>query len=115
MAYTLQHSDSFSGKTGSTSAVLARPAASRRDEAVAGEDHASDELGLLPRRVTRNEIIYTTNQLAIMVETGVTLSAALEGIVKDEQNPTLRFILNDLRKAVEEGEDFSTALARHPR
>jgi len=70
--------------------------------------------GLFPRRVSRNEIIYVTAQLAIMVDTGITLSTALAGIFEQEPNPTLRKILGELRDAVEAGEDFSAALARYP-
>ena len=69
---------------------------------------------LFPKRVSRNDIIYVTNQLAIMVDTGITLSAALAGIVEQETNPTLRTILSELRDAVEAGEDFSAALGRYP-
>ena len=29
--------------------------------------------GLIPRRVSRNEIVYVTSQLAVMVDTGITL------------------------------------------
>jgi type IV pilus assembly protein PilC len=78
-------------------------------------DEDDDDGGLLPRRVSKSEIIYTTSQLSIMVETGITLSTALDGIVEQEQNPTLRAVLAELRDAVEGGEDFSTALARHPK
>lgn len=70
---------------------------------------------LLPRRVTKQELIYVTSQLAIMVETGVTLSAALGGIVQQEQNATFRKTLAALKNDVENGEDFSAALAKHPR
>jgi len=70
--------------------------------------------GLFPRRVSKNEIIYVTAQLAIMVDTGITLSSALAGILEQEPNPTLRKVLGELRDAVEAGEDFSAALARHP-
>ncbi|MGC3966768.1 MAG: type II secretion system F family protein [Pirellulales bacterium] len=55
-----------------------------------------------------------TNQLAIMVDTGITLSAALQGILEQEANPTLRRVLVELRQAVEAGGDFSAALARFP-
>ena len=80
------------------------------------EDEGLDDgPGLIPRRVSKSEIIYVTSQLAIMVETGVTLSSALEGIVREEQNPTLKRVLSELKEAVEEGEDFSVALARHPK
>jgi len=71
--------------------------------------------GLLAKRVSKNEIIYFTSQLAIMVDTGISLSAALSGIVEQEPNPTLRRILRDLRDTVERGEDFSSALAQHPK
>ena len=80
-------------------------------------DEADDEAGLalFARRVTKNEIIYTTSQLAIMTDTGVPLSTALEGIVAQEQNPTLKRVLSDLKTTVEGGQDFSTALARYPK
>lgn len=80
-------------------------------ELVEGGDGES----LLKRRVTRAEIVYATNQLAVMVETGISLSAALQGIASQEQNPTLRGILKDLNREVESGEDFSTALAGYPK
>jgi type IV pilus assembly protein PilC len=117
MAYALEQSEGFAARPVARGALLEpRMADPRREAAAAADgDDVSDELGLFPRRISKTEIIYATNQLAIMVETGVTLSAALEGIVKDEQNPTLRYVLNDLRKTVEGGEDFSTALAKHPR
>jgi type IV pilus assembly protein PilC len=70
--------------------------------------------GLIPRRVKQADIIYATSQLAVMVDTGITLSAALGSIAEHEQNPTLREVLLDLRGRVESGEDFSTALARYP-
>jgi len=71
--------------------------------------------GLFPPRVSRKDIIYVTNQLAIMVDTGITLSVALDGIVEQEQNPSLRKVLSELRDAVEGGEDFSAALGRYPK
>ena len=87
----------------------------RRDGFQVVDIQEGDEgLSLFPKRVTKNEIIYVTAQLAIMVDTGITLSSALGGIVEQETNPTLRKVLADLRDAVEGGEDFSTALGRHP-
>ncbi len=74
-----------------------------------------DDGGLFPRRVSKSEIVYMTSQLAVMVDTGITLSTALEGIMSQEANPTLRRVLTDLKVAVEEGEDFSTALTKYPK
>ena len=70
---------------------------------------------LFPRRISKTEIIYITSQLAVMVDTGITLSSALSGIVEQEENPTLRKILRDLKESVESGENFSGALARYPK
>src|SRR5438552_6286499 len=68
---------------------------------------------LMPRRIRQAEIIFTTNQLAVMVETGITLSQALGSIAEQEGNPALRKVLLDLKSSVESGDDFSTALSRH--
>lgn len=80
-------------------------------------DEADDDESapLLGGRVRKTDIIYTTAQLAIMVDTGIALSTALAGIIAQEQNPALRSVLSGLKSAVESGEDFSAALARYPR
>src|SRR5262245_26767161 len=103
-------------------ATFERPAKDVIDRFRFGDDIDSQEsepsggdLSLFPRPVRRQEIIYVTNQLAIMVDTGVTLSAALGSILEQEQNPTLRRVLGELRSAVEGGDDFSAALARYPK
>src|SRR5688500_5592866 len=50
-----------------------------------------------------------------MVDTGITLSGALAGIAEQEDNPTFKALLLDLKNRVEGGEDFSSALATHPK
>jgi type IV pilus assembly protein PilC len=87
----------------------------RRDGFQVVDIDEADGPGLIPRGVSRNEIIYVTSQLAIMVDTGLSLASALGGIVEQETNPTLRRILKDLKSSVESGEDFSSALARYPK
>lgn len=77
-------------------------------------EQIEEEEFLLPKRISKNDLIYVTSQLAIMVETGIPLSQALGGIIEQESNPTLRRMLKDLKGAVEGGQDFSTALSRHP-
>jgi type IV pilus assembly protein PilC len=87
----------------------------KRDGLVVVELNEEDaSVSLLPRRVKQSDIIYATSQLAVMVDTGITLSAALDSIAEHEQNPTLKSVLLDLKVRVESGEDFSTALARYP-
>lgn len=77
------------------------------------QGHSSGDL--IPRRIKRSDIINLTNQLAVMVDTGITLSVALEGIADQEENPSLKNILMELKKAVESGESFSKALSAYPR
>lgn len=72
-------------------------------------------LALWPRGIRKSDIIYCTSQLAIMVDTGITLSAAIGSIAEQEDNPTFRALLKDLKNRVEGGEDFSSALANHPK
>lgn len=74
-----------------------------------------DSGSIFPRRIRKSEIVYMTSQLAIMVDTGITVAAALSSLHDQEDNPTLRQVLADLKKDVESGEDFSVALAKHPR
>ena len=79
-------------------------------------DEDGDPFGaLFARRVTKKDLIFVTSQLAIMVDTGVTLSSALAGMSEQERNSSLRKVLDELRQSVEEGEDFSTALSHHPK
>ena len=101
------------------------PAASRADamqslgrdgfQAVAVEDEDEANAGLFPRRIKKSEIIYATNQLALMVDTGITLPVAIASIAEQEENPTFKSLLLELKNNVEGGEDFSVSLARHPK
>ncbi len=75
----------------------------------------ADGGGLFGPRISKRDIIYVTSQLAVMVDTGITLSSALGAIIEQEANPAVRKVLSDIQSAVEGGEDFSAALACHPR
>jgi len=70
---------------------------------------------LIPRRIKKSEIIYLTSQLAVMVDTGITLSDALGGIAEQAENPSLTKVLEELKHAVEGGESFSKALSLYPK
>ncbi len=71
--------------------------------------------GLFGRRVTRAEIVDFASQLAVMVDAGVPLSNALEGLAAQSENPTLRSMLENVQSGVQAGEDLSTALGRFPK
>lgn len=66
-------------------------------------------------RIRREEVITFAHQLAVMVDTGVPLKEALECAVTQAQNPAFRAVLEDVTAHVQAGNEFSSALQRHPR
>lgn len=66
-------------------------------------------------RIARSEVIQLTTQLAIMIETGVTITEALDCIARQAEKPRVRQLVEDLARYVQDGGDFSGALSRHPR
>lgn len=68
-----------------------------------------------PRRVKQAQIIDFANQLAIMVDTGVPLADALEATIKEEPQGGFRRVVEDVISSVQSGQEFSAALAKHPK
>lgn len=66
-------------------------------------------------RVKQADIVLFANQLAVMVDTGVPLSEALDAIVQQTDNVTLRGVLGAVAEDVESGETFSGALEKYPK
>jgi type IV pilus assembly protein PilC len=84
-------------------------------------DAEADEAGAPPTddvadlKVSRADVIQISHQLSIMIETGVTLSDALDCIAAQCDKPTLKRLVQDLTQQVQEGRDLSAAMSRHPR
>lgn len=66
-------------------------------------------------KAKRDDVIFFTTQLAVMVETGVTLSEALDAIGEQAHQPDMKALVEDLSGQVKSGVPFSAALERHPR
>jgi type II secretory pathway component PulF len=66
-------------------------------------------------KVTNREIIFFTNQLALMLEIGTPLNESLAVIQGQVKNPPFRLIVATLLEEVEGGKSLSEALQRHPR
>jgi type IV pilus assembly protein PilC len=83
----------------------------------AGEAGATEgaHVGRRGLRMSRKDLIQFSTQLAIMVDTGVTLSEALECIANQADKPNVKGIVTDISRQVQEGGDLSSALLRHPR
>jgi type IV pilus assembly protein PilC len=66
-------------------------------------------------KLSRGEVIQLSTQLAIMIETGVTLPEALDCVAAQSDKPKVKAAVEDIASSVKSGGDFSTALSRHPR
>lgn len=66
-------------------------------------------------RMSRKDLIQVSTQLAIMVETGVTLTEALDCIASQAEKTNVKAIIADISQQVQGGSDLSSALQRHPR
>lgn len=62
-----------------------------------------------------DDLIYFTNQLAVMTETGVSMAEALEACRHDGNSPRFASALDEVIERVEGGSEFSAALAEHPK
>jgi len=62
-----------------------------------------------------DDLIYFTNQLAVMVETGVSLSEALDACVHEGNSPRFARALDSIIESVRGGSEFSAALMEHPK
>src|SRR6266403_5924756 len=56
-----------------------------------------------------------TRQLATLVDAGLPLLRGLRVLERQERNPTLKSIINELALSIEGGSTFSEALAQHPK
>lgn len=71
--------------------------------------------GLFSRKkVSRNEIMILTSQLAIMSQSGVELAEAIGNLATTTKNPQLSETLHGVNAALEEGIQLSAALRAYP-
>ena len=71
--------------------------------------------GASRKRAKRDDVIFFANQLAVMVDTGVSLPDALDGIAVQTTTESFQEVIEDLSEEVKSGVDFSTALSKYPR
>jgi len=67
------------------------------------------------KRIKKDDIIYFTTQLAVMVDTGVPLPEALDAIANQCDHPSLKKVVEDLSEQVKGGVEFSMALQSYPK
>ncbi len=66
-------------------------------------------------KIRRSEVITFAHQLAVMVDTGVPISEALECVALQTENEAFRAVLKDISDQVQAGAEFSAALRSHPK
>lgn len=66
-------------------------------------------------KVTQMDVMLFAKQLYTLFKAGVPILRALAGLQETTQNPTMKVVLQDLRRALEGGVDLSTAMAQHPK
>jgi type IV pilus assembly protein PilC len=88
---------------GSRAAAKTRPAGAAASASLFGKKYKPEDL------------IYFTNQLAVMIETGVSLSEALDACKHDGNSPPFARALDMVIEQVNGGSEFSAALAEHPK
>jgi general secretion pathway protein F len=70
---------------------------------------------LAPRKVTREQIIAFTRDLANLISAGLPLDRAFELLTSLSESPPLAALMQDLRDRVRGGRALSQALAEHPK
>lgn len=66
-------------------------------------------------RVKQSELILFTTQLAVMLDSGVVLSDALDAIAEQAANMSLKTVIMEVSETVKGGENFSRALSAYPK
>ena len=67
------------------------------------------------KSIKPKEVIFFTSQLSLMLEIGTPLKNALEAIRNQTKNPNFKEVIHSLLRDVEEGQQLSDAMKRHPR
>ncbi len=66
------------------------------------------------KQVKVKDIVFTTRQLATMIESGIPIASSLRGISMGHENEAVKNLLGKIREDVEAGTNLSTALKKHP-
>ncbi len=66
-------------------------------------------------KVKRSELILFTTQLAVMLDSGVALSDALDAIAEQAEHGSFKMIIMNVAETIKSGENFSNALVAYPK
>ena len=65
-------------------------------------------------KVTMKDVVIFTRQLSTMIDAGLPLVQGLDILAKQQSNPTLKTILEEVKTDVETGSTFADGMKKHP-
>ncbi|MFA6547184.1 MAG: type II secretion system F family protein, partial [Limisphaerales bacterium] len=65
--------------------------------------------------VPLQDLVMFTRQLATMIDAGIAIVGSLQGLAEQTDNKIMRDVIRDICARVESGDNFSTALTKHPK
>jgi type IV pilus assembly protein PilC len=71
-------------------------------------------IGFFQPKVTGRDVVIFTRQLSTMIDAGLPLVQSLEILANQQENPTLKKVLREIKADVETGTTFAEAMKRHP-
>ena len=79
-------------------------------------EHTFEDAGPTRRKkITRTDVMVFAHQMAVMIETGVPISEALDCVVDQCPKESFKTVLADVAERVQAGNEFSRALQEHPK
>ncbi len=65
--------------------------------------------------VPLQDLVMFTRQLATLIDAGIAIVGSLQGLAEQTDNKIMRDVIRDICARVEAGDNFSTALTKHPK
>ena len=72
-----------------------------------------ENIAIFQPKVTGKDVVIFTRQLSTMIDAGLPLVQSLEILGNQQENPTFKKILNEVRMDVETGTTFADAMKKH--
>ena len=74
-----------------------------------------ENISFLQPKVKTKDIVIFTRQLSTMIDAGLPLIKGLEILASQQENPTFKKMLTQIKSEVESGSTFADALKKHPK
>jgi len=75
----------------------------------------SEHFGFLKQPIKTKDLVIFTRQFATMIDAGLPLVQCLKILGDQQENPTFKTIIDEVRNDVEQGSTFADALSKHPK